>query len=300
MHIASRDEIILFQERGFAILKNAIPKDLLSYFKATLERLVDIFFEKHLEHSNNKKPTLSCDEKIIALKNKNPDYVSIIQRIISRTPEFFSLSSCIDTMPLMRVIYGLDDKSPVYIINNGVVFTCPNDSHNKAISNFETGWHNDVFYTIPQSRFWQVWVPLLHHATTEIGTLIVCPGSHKDGIGKQGIDIAADYNNRYFINPDSLSKYAPESIEVELGDIFIFDSRLIHKSGVNTSNNVRCSMLGAYHDALSNNFLPISFEYKYYTKTPEGYFYEIFGDENARKIMFDDIASVDLSFKNGV
>jgi ectoine hydroxylase-related dioxygenase (phytanoyl-CoA dioxygenase family) len=169
------------------------------------------------------------------------------------------------------------------------------------VSNFETDWHNDVFYTIPNSRFWQVWLPLLNDATYEIGTLIVCPGSHNHGIGKQRIDINANFNSRYTIHEESLLKYSPRSINVSLGDILIFDSRLIHKSGSNISQNrVRCTMLGSYHDALLNEFTPVSFEYKYNGKTPEGYFYELFGDEDAKKIMLDDLASIDLSFKAGV
>lgn len=111
---------------------------------------------------------------------------------------------------------------------------------------------------------------------------------------------ATNYNNQYTIQPDKLYKYSPESIEVNLGDILIFDSHFVHKSGINSSNLVRCSMLGAYHDALCDEFSPISFECKYYRKTPEGYFYELFGDENAKKIMFDDMASEDLPIKTGV
>jgi len=153
---------LFFQEHGYIVLQQAISKSLLDAFKETLGKLVDVFF-----------------------------IVSVIQRIVSRTPEFFSLSSCINTMPWIKSIYGLDEKSPVYIINNGIVFTCPDDKNNKAVSNFETNWHNDIFYTIPKSHFWQVWVPLLHNATIEIGTLIICPGSHKDKNIKQQIDINA-------------------------------------------------------------------------------------------------------------
>lgn len=299
MPIASHDEILLFKERGFLVVRNIVPNDLLFGFNQTLERLVNILFEAYLGRSCLKQD-MSCDSKIIALKNVNPHFISKIQRIISRTPEFFALSSCVNIMPFMRSLYNLDEKSPIYIINNGVVFTCPNDSLNKAVSNFETDWHNDIFYTIPNSRFWQVWVPLMHSATTEVGTLMVCPGSHKSGMIKQCIDINASYNNRYFINQEIVDHYSPESVEVNLGDILIFDSYLIHKSGVNASSIVRCSMLGAYHDASSSEFSPISFEYKYHGKTPEGYFYEVFGDEDAKKIMFDDIAGEFLPLKTGV
>lgn len=302
MKLATVEEKILFRERGYIVIKNAFEYEQLIDFQKALENITSVFFERYVQQDNmtNRRSLLNCDEKIIALKNINPKYISIIQRIVSRSPEFFSFSSFTASMKFIRSLYELNETSPVYIVNNGVVFTCPNDQNNQYVSNFEIDWHNDVFYTIPCSKFWQVWVPLLHDATKDIGTLVVCPGSHNDGIGKQRINIDADYNHRYTIDPDSLSRYNPESIELQLGDALIFDSRLIHKSGANTSNNVRCTMLGSYHDATRQEFSPLGFEYKYYGETPEGYFHRLFGDENAKKIMFDDAAALDLPLRNGV
>lgn len=292
----------MFDENGYIIIKKAFPLEKILIFQKALKKLVDCKYNEFGNSWNNfsVSSNLSCDEKLITLKNHNPNYISIIQRIISRSPEFYSLASCVEIVPFMRSLHKLDDSSPIYIINNGIVFTCPCDNKNSAVSNFETEWHNDIFYTIPHSRFWQIWVPLLHHATDEVGTLMVCPGSHKNGIGKQRIDINAGYNQRYTIDPSTILKYSPISIKIELGDVFIFNSQLIHKSGINTSSHVRCTMLGAYHDASRENFSPLGFEYKYYDKTPEQYFYELFGDENAKKIINEKAAPNNLSIKNGV
>lgn len=297
MRTATQNEIFFFQENGYIILEDVIPFHLLIALKKTLEKLIDHYYCKHII---SYQKYLTIDEKIIALKNFDPNVISIIQRIISRTPEFFSISSHCDVVSLMRELYQLTPDSPFYVINNGIVFTCPHDVANSSISNFHTEWHNDVFYTIPNSRFCQVWIPVLNEATPNIGSLIVCPGSQKAGIGKQKINLAANFNNRFTIDADTLTQYTPLSIEVKYGGMMIFDSRLIHRSGNNHSNLVRCTILGAYHDALTEEFSPVSFEYKYYKKTPEGYFYELFKDENAKKVMFEDLAADDLSLKIGV
>ena len=302
MRVALSEEHDYFNKNGYFVLENAISKDQLEYFKRTLNKLLDTLVNRADKELKIEKCSdgFSIDQKILYLKNINPEYISTAQRIISRTPEFFAINSAPDPISFMRSLYRLQDNSPVYIINNGIVFTCPNDNNSTATSNFKTDWHNDIFYTIPGSKFWQIWIPLLNNATSEIGTLIVCPGSHKDGVGKQKINIEVNYNNRYTMDQKYLSKYSPKSIQLNLGDILIFDSRLIHKSGENISDKVRCTMLGAYHDATTRDFLPVSFEYKYYNKTPEGYFYEIFRDENAKKIMFDDLVEGNLSFYTGV
>lgn len=296
-----KQEVATFNECGYIILKDVVCHEKLLAFKATLTRLTDAVLERASKKLDSEWMRFaSIDEKLIELKNNNPDHISLIQRIVSRTPEFFSLSSSMEALPFMRLLYGLDEPSPVYVINNGVVFTCPHDQANTAVSNFETDWHNDVFYTIPNTRFWQIWAPLLHDATIDIGALIVCPGSHKDGVGKQVMNIDVNYNQRYLMQTDVISNYTPKSVPVRLGDMMIFDSRLIHKSGKNSSTKIRCTMLGAYHDVMTPEFSPIGFEYKYYGKTPEAYFYEMFGDEEAKKIMFNDSANPELALKNGV
>jgi len=295
------DAAFQFSEKGFLVIKRAFSPEKILAFQRALEKLVNIFLAKIPRTALTENlTTLTCDEKIVLLKNHDANHISIIQRIISRTPEFYALASCDSIIEIIRSVYGLANNSPIYMLNNGIVFTCPNDSNSTAISNFETDWHNDVFYTLPNSRFWQVWVPLLHNATREIGTLMLCPGSHKQGIGMQRINMKADYNHRYTIVPDSLKSFSPISVEVALGDMMIFDSRLVHKSGINNSDFVRCTMLGAYHDASLPEFSPVGFEYKYYGKTPEEYFYENFGGDEVKKIMYANLADDDLARRRGV
>jgi ectoine hydroxylase-related dioxygenase (phytanoyl-CoA dioxygenase family) len=298
MRLATNEEKKIYDEQGYVIIKNIIAMEQVLAFREMLNVLVDALLMK--ASTGREFTSLSIDEKIITLKNISPDYVSHMQRVVTRSPEFFALTACVPVMTIMRSLYGLSLHSPVYQVNNGVVFTCPNDKANSSISNFETDWHNDVFYTIPGSQFWQVWMPLLNHGNTDIGSLVVCPGSHKDGVGKQHINVEAGYNNRYYIQEEDLSQYKPVSVDVNVGDIMIFDSRLIHKSGSNSSNKVRCTMLGAYHDVLNPAFSPVTMDYKYNGKTPEAYFYELFGDEAAKQIMYDDLAEADLSFKTGI
>jgi ectoine hydroxylase-related dioxygenase (phytanoyl-CoA dioxygenase family) len=230
------------------------------------------------------------DKNLLALRAVNPNHVAFVQRVISRSPEFFRLSSNPNIANMTRFLLDLEDSLPLYLLSNGVIFTNPNDSENKRSSNFELDWHKDIFYTIPKSRYVHMWVPLLHDADEKIGTLQVIPGSHKLGIGKQKINIHTDYNHRYTMDPDYVKDMPSTSVDVKLGQVLLFDHRLIHRSGQNTSDKVRCTMLGLVHDVTNPDFLPVSTLYNYHKQTPEGYFAEVFNSEDARKVAHEQAA----------
>ena len=151
-------------------------------------------------------------------------------------------------------------------------------------------WHTDVFFTIPRSQFFHIWAPFVHDATEELGTILVCPGSHKKEMVKQRIDIKAPYNHRYVVEPHEVDLYQPVHVETKRGNVVLFARDLIHRSGKNISQQVRYSMVGLYHDVAQPHFEPFTTEYKYFGQTPEAYFYEVFGDEDAKSIMYEQAA----------
>ena len=190
----------------------------------------------------------------------------------------------------MRDLLDLPEDSPLYLLSNGIVFTNPNDGENKRSSNFELEWHKDTFFTIPKSRFVQFWGPVVNDSAEDIGTLMVCPGSHKHGNGKQRINTDISFNHRFCMAEGEVEKYDHVSVSLELGELMIFDGYLIHASGQNISDKVRMTMIGLCHDASREECEPVSTHYLYHGKTPEQWFYEEYGDESAKKIMFDQLA----------
>lgn len=280
-----------FQENGYFVLKDALPKDDLFSFQETLKKVININLFNAFENYPNLKirydNSNQFDEKVKILRQIDASYISKIQRTVSRTPEFYRLTLSPKISDFLRYVLDLPEYSPIYLTSNGIIFTTPNDSENTKSTNIEIGWHKDTFYTIPRSRFVQVWAPVFHNATDEIGTLRVCPGSHKEGLGKQLYDPSADFNHRYSVDINEVNKYQPISIPVNLGEILIFDGRLIHSSGKNISDKVRCSMLAICHDAAYSHFLPVAPYYKFPIQTPEGYFYELYGDKHAQAAQWE-------------
>ena len=283
-----------FVEEGYTVINGAFSQNDLSAFKDTFIAVLTRVLKKAAKkHPDLKNATIGKDgnEGLLALRYTDPYYVSEVQRIISRSPEFFRLSSDPNVFSIIRNCMLLGRQSPLYLLSNGIVFTNPNDTQNKRSSNFELDWHQDTFFTIPKSYYTQFWGPVFQDSTKELGTLQVCPGSHKDGYGQQRIHPNLNFNHRYSMAPGSINKYEPISIELELGQLLIFHGQLIHASGQNKSpNKVRSTILGLCHDASRDECIPVSTHYQYYEKTPERWFYEVYHDENAVSILDEQLA----------
>lgn len=283
-----------FDENGYFVLDHAFDQEDLKDFKTTfLSILVSVVKRAQKEFPHLKETDLgeNGDNALLALRHAKPEYVSIFQRTISRTPEFFRLSSSKQLFKATRELMRIKAESGLYLLSNGIVFTNPNDSDNKRSSNFELDWHQDTFFTVPENRYFQFWGPVLQKSTESLGTLIVCPGSHKNGYGKQRIHPELSYNHRFSMAPGEIDSYDKVSVELEVGQMLIFHGQLIHASGHNVSpGKIRTTMLGLCHDGERETCVPVSTHYLYHEKTPEAWFYEVYKDEKAKQIMFEQLA----------
>lgn len=284
-----------FETQGYTIIDEAFSEEELLLFQKTFKKVIKCILGRAIKDF----PQLgkycksdNYDEILLALRYANPEYVSIIQRIISRSPEFYRLSSSQKLFGSIRELLYLPDESPLYLLSNGIVFTNPNDKENKRTSNFELDWHQDTFFTIPQSHFVQFWGPVFHDSTEDLGTLVVCPGSHKNGYGKQRIHTEISFNHRFSMEPSEIEKYQPISINLKLGQILVFHGHLIHASGYNSSKKVRMTILGLCHDASRDECVPVSTKYLYHGKTPEAWFYDLYGEKKAKEIMYEQAAPI--------
>lgn len=136
------------------------------------------------------------------------------------------------------------------------------------------GWHQEVFYTIPRSRFIQTWAPLVRDTTVANGTIEVCVGSHMAGIPPQTWSEAPDHVAQIIVEPEVVARYARRVIEMQLGQLLLFSGRLFHRSGVNTSGEHRYSLVGMYHDVNADGFRPPHLRFEYQDE-PRAYFAEM-------------------------
>lgn len=96
--------------------------------------------------------------------------------------------------------------------------------------------HQDYSYNIGSQNSVTIWIPL-QDVEVESGALLVAPGTHLNGVypNKKGI-ITADH------------KFDFQSCPVKLGEALVFNQKLVHQSGVNTSNKIRFSIQLRFSD----------------------------------------------------
>ena len=116
-----------------------------------------------------------------------------------------------------------------------------------------TGWHRDIrYWSYTNSDLVSVWLAL-GDETASNGALRVIPGSHRLDIDRSRMD------DLDFLRPDVPENQAlfEKGVTVELakGDVLLFHSKLFHAAGRNANDEVKCSLVFAYH-ATSNAALP--------------------------------------------
>lgn len=283
-NVLSEEDKIFFEENGYVVVNLFKNLEVLNKFEDQIKNTAKIIlknnslflYEKYLHHDN-------ISEILIGVKEEFPLFINKLQRAIIRSPEYFQLATHNLIIAAFRDMFGKDKESPIYMLSNGVIFTYPNDDR-KVASNIKLDWHTDLFYTIPRSRFMHVWMPLFQANNKNNGSLVVCKGSHKSKVHQHIINPDDSYNYRYIVDKKEVSKYEEVHIEVQRGEFLLFHSNLIHRSGDNSSGNVRITLIGLYHDVDNLNFEPVSTIYKYNKETPEAYFAETFQSAEAKKL----------------
>src|SRR5690606_21906012 len=145
---------------------------------------------------------------------------------------------------IIRELLGMAPATPVYCSIARCRINAPGDDP------FTYEWHQEIFHTIPESNYLQTWAPLVWNATHDIGTIQVMPRSHKAGILPQSYVHGI---GKKFVTPiltiadEHLSQFEPISVEMELGQCLLFGAGLVHRSGKNSSQHVRYSLVGTYH-----------------------------------------------------
>lgn len=138
------------------------------------------------------------------------------------------------------------------------------------------GWHQEIFYTIPETRFIQTWCPLIRDTTIKNGTIEVCEGSHKEGIAKQTWNEIEGRATQIIVNEEVVVKYNQKKIPMKKGEILFFDPHMFHRSGHNsTKDEVRFSLVGMWNDTTHLKFKAPQPEFKSRTFSAKEYFNQL-------------------------
>ena len=100
-----------------------------------------------------------------------------------------------------------------------------------------------------------VWLPL-HDINRSLGALEIVPESHKLGL------LATEVIER-FGKVQGFADSDFQSVEVEQGDLLVFSSFLVHRSGTNSTESIRWSCHFRYNDLAEPTFIERGYPHAY-------------------------------------
>lgn len=231
-----------FIEDGYCVF-NFNKKFVKNIRKKILELISNTISQKKFDQKN------ISEKKIISLYNSKykTDIINTFNHI-AFFPELYSFASKKEIINLVKKS-GL--KFPVVGFNNiggrgGLPFLYffPNDRKRYYQA------HQDFFYLPYSKNSITLWIPLQN--TSKInGGLKVIPKSHKNFkiYNHSAKDVKFNKLGKNF----SENKF--KSINVKLGQALIFSSFLIHKSGANSSNQIRMSFNVRFNDLFDKEYI---------------------------------------------
>ena len=270
--LLSEEQVQSFDENGFLVVDDVFPKEDLHNFDAALHHIVkDVF-----RHALRVNPDIRISEEdwedtdrlFIELINLDKKYLEIIYDTVWQTGPFLSLVSNKNIRNCINQLLCRDSGAPLY----GFINRCRMLPPGWYIGSAE--WHQEVFQTVPDSRFLHVWAPLVHNSLKSTGTLDICVGSHKAGIAVQEWREKDNGVSTCTISDATVSNYVQKTIDLDVGQAVVMSGLTIHRSGQNDSDNVRYAIVGVFHDVGDPNFRPVRYDFKYREQTPKEYFHK--------------------------
>jgi len=262
-----------FWNNGYKIVKNFFDPKLIESIRIEAKYIFsEQMFKLHL--INNKDDILDDNIFEQAIKNLfDYDYNTFLS-CGKQCQHLISLHRLSLDEKLIELIKSLGLEKPI-ISTRPVLFT-----NSRQIAK------NSVNHTVPPHQDWSsmqgsinsviVWVPLMD-MYKEIGPIDIIHGSHKNGLltnkkeNSFGIIDNLEYDK--FVSVDGLKS----------GDIVVFSSFLIHKSGDNISNNIRWSCHFRYNDLNDNSFIERGYPHAYIYKPIDDIIHPDFDTKNAIK-----------------
>lgn len=262
----SPDQLLSFRTQGFVVVPNVFAQEELADFEKMAVSAAH--FEIHQTPLKDQlvPSTSLLLSQVQELNLIEPKKFSRYAEILATAPEVQRLHGSPNLRNAINALLGRSNSSPLFLTNNAAILTLPNDP------DYTYDWHKDTFYTIPQSRYLQIWAPLVKDSSVENGTLKICVGSHVNGHHGQVRRSNVPNRHKFVVTPEEVAKFEIMDVPVKIGSVLIFDQGLIHRSGVNSSAHVRYSLVGVYHDTFHSQFRPCGRSMNYGDFSPDVYF----------------------------
>jgi hypothetical protein len=234
-----------FWNDGYIVLRGIFEPAYMNEFRDELQGTIRAYVEKAARVSGRDFRVADedlFDAGIAYLEEVDHAWVAALYDTIAQLPSFFRIMGHARIQATANELLGRAPKAPLY----GFTQSCRIDPPRDARRTY--GWHQEIFYTIPNARFLQTWAPLVRPTSVDTGTIELKEGSHRLGIPPQTWIDEEGRAPQILVDEAQLEEFATRRLEMDVGDLLIFTGQTVHRSGSNTSPKVRYSLVGMYHD----------------------------------------------------
>ena len=179
MKILSDNELIFFKQNGYLIVDNIFSKKDLDTIKNIFQDMIFFLIKKAIKSNPDKKILDSVignefSQGLKLLEEIDRKYILEFYDSLSiqNNPYIARLSSNPKVLDIINNLLNKSYKNPLFITSGSCVFAMPNDKLHTP-----NKWHTDVFYSIKDSEYIQVWAPLIEDTSNELGALHIMPKS---------------------------------------------------------------------------------------------------------------------------
>lgn len=243
------EEVQFFKKNGFLILKNLVSTSVIRDIKESAMQI----FKFQLERCG--------------LQTTNEEFERQLYELFKIDREAFI--NCGKHIQYMVNLHQLGLSANVLGLFAPIGLKFPNIC-TRAVAFFNSKHlaTNDIYHTVPAHQDWKsmqgslnsvvLWFPLMN-ISKELGALQVVPGSHTRGLLTssvvEGFGLVDCYKDEDFI-----------SAELDAGDALLFNSFLVHRSGINITDSIRWSCHFRYNDMSDSDFIERKFPHPYIYK----------------------------------
>lgn len=225
-----------FKDNGYYIFRNIIPHNVI---ESCLQE-IDVALQSQwaMYFANSEYP--GKDIAIVKLFERNPNYRRLIYEWLNKrmlSPYRFAM------LPeVMKINSWIGIKHPMFQMAANR-FHLPNENE------FKTGTHQDIgiMTTFNSVTMWLPLIPALYGN----GTIKLWAKSHNEGVI---VPEGPDYRGHSWIADAITDRYEEVWVEYYPGDLVIFDTKTIHTSMPNKSDNCRWAVIFRFDDAEDNTY----------------------------------------------
>jgi ectoine hydroxylase-related dioxygenase (phytanoyl-CoA dioxygenase family) len=222
-------QLKLYKQDGFVILRNCIDSTLLK----NLQNYASDF----LECKNSDKSIIDAMEKLEA--SNNPAFYEFCKRM-GETPAAILIAL---EKNLLKFVENVLVTKKVHLVDSGVFY------NKLSVKRLQYDWHQENSYFPNAKEVITIWYPWLHKVNSKNGTMVMAKGGHKIKYDSDRINVDNGLTQMKISN-ESLSEFEKINCDLELGDAVLFSFNSPHKTGFNSTQVPRSTIITRYTDTI--------------------------------------------------